>query len=137
MAVASTGPHASLHLAPDRQPRQHPTTRFLQAGCPSCRPTNSVKALKAQRPHNAFIFCTFVIVDRTQPIQLNPWVNPTHGQLWALVAAVSNPCCPLASQTEYTPTCIDLLGRPCRYRLWWYSSDQRHSASSCAVIRAP
>ena len=26
---------------------QHPTTRFLQAGCPSCRPTNSVKALKA------------------------------------------------------------------------------------------
>jgi len=23
-----------------------PTTQFLQAGCPSCRPTNSVKALK-------------------------------------------------------------------------------------------
>ena len=23
-----------------------PTSRFLQAGCPSCRPTNSVKALK-------------------------------------------------------------------------------------------
>jgi len=37
----------SLHLAPDRQPRQHPTTQFLQAGCPSCHPTNSVKALKA------------------------------------------------------------------------------------------
>ena len=46
MAVASAGPYASLHLAPDRQPRQHPTTQFfLQAGCPSCRPTNSVKAL--------------------------------------------------------------------------------------------
>ena len=30
-----------------RQPCQHPTTLFLQAGCPSCRPTNSVKALKA------------------------------------------------------------------------------------------
>jgi len=28
-------------------PCQHPTTQFLQAGCPSCRPTNSVKALKA------------------------------------------------------------------------------------------
>ena len=26
-----------------RQPRQHPTTLFLQAGCPSCRPANSVK----------------------------------------------------------------------------------------------
>jgi len=37
----------SLHLAPDRQQHQHPTTlMFLQAGCPSCRPTNSVKALK-------------------------------------------------------------------------------------------
>jgi len=43
--MASAGPHASLHLAPDRQPCQHPTT---QAGCPSCRPTNSVKALKAK-----------------------------------------------------------------------------------------
>jgi len=25
-----------------------PPLSFLQAGCPSCRPTNSVKALKAQ-----------------------------------------------------------------------------------------
>jgi len=25
------------------------------------------------------IFSTFVVVDPTQP---NPWVNPTHGQLW-------------------------------------------------------
>jgi len=47
VAVASAGPYASLHLAPDRYPFQHPTTQFLQAGCPSCRPTNSVKALKA------------------------------------------------------------------------------------------
>jgi len=48
VAVASTGPYASLHLAPDRQPHQHPTTLFLQAGCPSCHPTNSIKALKAK-----------------------------------------------------------------------------------------
>jgi len=48
VAVASAGPYASLHLAPDRQPRQYYTTQsFLQVGCPSCRPTNSVKALKA------------------------------------------------------------------------------------------
>jgi len=26
---------------------QHPPLSFLQAGCPYCRPTNSVKALKA------------------------------------------------------------------------------------------
>jgi len=25
----------------------NPTTQFLQAGCPSCRPTNSIRALKA------------------------------------------------------------------------------------------
>ena len=29
MAVASAGPYASLHLAPDRKPRQHPTTQFF------------------------------------------------------------------------------------------------------------
>jgi len=26
-----------------------PTRNFLQAGCPSCRPTNSVKALKGNK----------------------------------------------------------------------------------------
>jgi len=26
-----------------------PTTNFKQAGCPSCRPTNSVKALKGRQ----------------------------------------------------------------------------------------
>jgi len=45
VAVASAGTDASLHLAPD----QHPTTQgFLQAGCPSCHPTNSIKALNFQ-----------------------------------------------------------------------------------------
>ena len=49
VAVASAEPYANhLHLAPDRSPRQHLITPyFLQAGCPSCRPTNSVKALNA------------------------------------------------------------------------------------------
>jgi len=49
VAVASAGPYAGLHPAPDRQPHQHPTTLFLQARCPSCRPTNSIKALKASK----------------------------------------------------------------------------------------
>jgi len=39
-AICKSASHA-------RQPRQHPTTEFLQAGCLSCRPTISVKALKA------------------------------------------------------------------------------------------
>jgi len=45
--VASAGPYANLHLAPDRIPRQHPPLGFLQARCSSCCPTNRVKALKA------------------------------------------------------------------------------------------
>jgi len=36
-----------MHLAPDNNHASTPPLSFLQAGCPSCRPTNSVKALKA------------------------------------------------------------------------------------------
>ena len=46
MAVASAGLYASLHLISDNHANIPPLS-FLQAGCPSCRPTNSVKALKA------------------------------------------------------------------------------------------
>jgi len=38
-------PYASLHLIPDNLANIPPLS-FLQAGCLSCRPTNSVKALK-------------------------------------------------------------------------------------------
>jgi len=40
VAAKSAGQYASLHAGT-------PPLSFLQAGCPSCRPTNSVKALKA------------------------------------------------------------------------------------------
>jgi len=46
VAVASARPYANLHLAPDNHASILPRS-FLQAGCPSCRPTNSVKALEA------------------------------------------------------------------------------------------
>ena len=48
MAVASAGP---LQVCTLLQTDNHTSTLplcFLQAGCTSCRPTNSVKALKAQ-----------------------------------------------------------------------------------------
>jgi len=38
--------YASLHFIPDNHANIPPLS-FLQAGCPSCRPTNSIKALKA------------------------------------------------------------------------------------------
>jgi len=34
-----------------------PPFSFLQAGCPSCRPTNSVKALKAQESNQHTNIC--------------------------------------------------------------------------------
>jgi len=46
VAVASAGLYASLHLIPDNHANIPPLS-FLQARCPSCRPTNSVKALLA------------------------------------------------------------------------------------------
>jgi len=38
--------HVCTSLQTDTMPAPHHSV-FLQAGCPSCRPTNSVKALKA------------------------------------------------------------------------------------------
>jgi len=38
VAVASAGPYASLHLAPDRQPHQHPTTLFFTGRMPFLTP---------------------------------------------------------------------------------------------------
>jgi len=38
VAVASAGPHASLHLSPNRQPRQHPTTLFFTGWMPFLLP---------------------------------------------------------------------------------------------------
>jgi len=46
VAVASAGLYASLHLILDNHANIPPLS-FLQAQCPSCRQTNSVKALKA------------------------------------------------------------------------------------------
>jgi len=49
VAVASAGPYASLHIAPDRQPRQQPTTQFFTGRMPflppnqQCQSTNTPK----------------------------------------------------------------------------------------------
>jgi len=38
VAVASAGPYANLHLDPDTQPRQHPTTQFFTGRMPFLPP---------------------------------------------------------------------------------------------------
>ena len=55
VTVASAGLYASLHLIPDNHANILPLS-FLQAGCPSCRPTNDVKALKAHKLRHIHIF---------------------------------------------------------------------------------
>ena len=50
VAVASAAPYANhLNLAPDKNHASISTLNFLQAGCSSWCPTNSVKALKAMQ----------------------------------------------------------------------------------------
>jgi len=44
--VASAGLYASLRLIPDNHANIPPLS-FLQAGCPSCRPTNSVNCMSS------------------------------------------------------------------------------------------
>ena len=58
-----------------------PSPSFLQAGCPSCRPTNSVKALKVE------IFHTLVAKICEHAIKLNTviciWYNNNNDRLMA------------------------------------------------------
>jgi len=86
VAVASAGPYANMHLAPDNIP----PLSFLQAGCPSCHPTNSVEALKA--PLMSFKLFTAIpfIVHATIPYS-QFWLNndnllsstdPTRKHVW-------------------------------------------------------
>ena len=48
VAVASAGPYASLHLAPDRQPHQHPTTQFFTGRMPFLPPNQQRQSIEAR-----------------------------------------------------------------------------------------
>jgi len=44
VAVASAGPYASLHLAPERQPQQHSTTLFFTGRMPFLPPNQQCQS---------------------------------------------------------------------------------------------
>ena len=48
MAAASAGPDASLHLAPDRQPHQHPTTQFFTGRMPFLPPNQQCQSTEGK-----------------------------------------------------------------------------------------
>jgi len=54
VAVASAMPCAICTLSQADNHASTPPLVFLQAGCPSCHPTNSVKALKAFKALKAY-----------------------------------------------------------------------------------
>jgi len=64
-----------MHVCTSLQTDNHASTPplcFLQAGCPSCRPTNSVKALKAKLEDSvdAKFYCPHALADGTQCIRI-------------------------------------------------------------------
>ena len=52
-------------------------SRFLKAGCPSCRPTNSIKALKAKKTLNITIYRNTILTQADWP-KLTKNVKKTH-----------------------------------------------------------
>ena len=58
--MASAGPYANLHQLQTDNHASTPRLSFLQAGCPSCRPTNSVKVMKAKRHTKEWTFIFYL-----------------------------------------------------------------------------
>ena len=73
-----------------------PPLCVLQAGCPSCRPTNSVKALKAttHTPRRLYILCWRELNRR----RLLPAVSPAAGHLTTSTVAGLPGLCEISAQ---------------------------------------
>ena len=104
MAVASAGLYASLHLIPDNH-TDIPPLSFLQAECPSCRSTNSVKA------HPTDVDDADAEVRRWSATCL-----PTYGIAVTVLGVVLLDCC------------CDACQSPCRTYLLDVSQPQDHAA---------
>jgi len=62
VAVASAGPYASLHLAPDRQPHQHPTTRVFTGRMPFLPPNQQRQSTEGKcRDRAVFQFSNMAV----------------------------------------------------------------------------
>jgi len=68
VAVASAGPYASLHLAPDRQPRQHPTTRFFTGRMPFLLPNQQRQSTEGTTANTSEIVTDSKNIKEIQPL---------------------------------------------------------------------
>jgi len=89
--------------APVKSPpptNQYPV--FLQAGCPSCRPTNSVKALKGKIPHS------MDLLTPSSPgvFQLCLWSLIAPGYIGEVAMPLISPLMPVPHHTAIICICI-------------------------------
>jgi len=99
VAVASAGPYASLHLDPDRKPRQHPTTRLFTGQMPFLLPNQQCQStegivynLYTKGPLNGCVcvihihFWLFTLSQRKTNYTCTPYLNMVphfhHINLW-------------------------------------------------------
>jgi len=83
VAVASAGRYASLHLLQTDNHTSTPTLCFLQAGCPSCRPTNITNRSNAVMADQCVVTShgvSTVVVEQAWP--LTSFVDSKINLLW-------------------------------------------------------
>jgi len=62
VAVASAGPYASLHLTPDRQPHQHPTSQFFTGRMPFLPPNQQCQSTEGKTTANTYHQITSMVL---------------------------------------------------------------------------
>ena len=86
-----------------------PPLSFLQAGCPSCHPTNSVKALKANRSkpfYTQILSCDMFEMQKKTPVMTCRKYHWLNGR-------------PLQWSSKCPPP---VLMQVCRHKSWWSTS---------------
>jgi len=85
VAVASAGPYASLHLAPDRQPHQHPTTLLFTGRMPFLPPNQqrqSTEGKHARHTQQVIARREDMPPRRSRRIYVRARADPQSAQLW-------------------------------------------------------
>ena len=109
--MASAGPYASLHLAPDRSPRQYPTIQFFTGRMPFLPPKQQRQSTEGRQDGNKCISH----LHQTVQIQ-NSWNEP-QSQPWYSLLVI----CHLQMQTFHYSI----------YQL--FNTDQKQLCNDCNV----
>jgi len=98
---------------------------FLQAGCLSCHPTNSVKALKAiVCLHISEILCVFLCDRMQKEIQMWRWLYKTqHFMCWSHKEkeAVNDYQCYFCAANHFWYCCVGGYGNATNIKYWSFS----------------